>query len=114
MIDTYTEFWDFYVREHSKPATRLLHFVGTLLGLLLLSYFVATGRWYLFLIFPLVGYAFAWFAHFVVEKLAVGGRTKTTVHRLDVNEHVREVARLMSGEGVTESSLQMARELIGN
>ena len=68
MIDTYTEFWDFYVREHSKPATRLLHFVGTLLGLLLLSYFVATGRWYLFLIFPLVGYAFAWFAHFVIEK----------------------------------------------
>jgi len=68
MIETYPEFWDFYVREHSKPLTRTLHFVGTSLGLILLIYFAATGRWYLFLIFPVVGYAFAWFAHFVVEK----------------------------------------------
>ena len=36
MITTYREFWDFYVQEHSKPATRGLHFVGTSLGLLLL------------------------------------------------------------------------------
>jgi len=68
MIETYSEFWDFYVQEHSKPMTRVLHFVGTALGLILLAYFAATGRWYLFLIFPLVGYAFAWFAHFAVEK----------------------------------------------
>ena len=68
MIENYSEFWDFYVQEHSKPMTRLLHFVGTALGLILLVYFAATGRWYLFLIFPVVGYAFAWFAHFVVEK----------------------------------------------
>jgi hypothetical protein len=67
-IANYPEFWDFYVREHSKPVTRALHFVGTALGLALLAYFVATGRWYFFLIFPVVGYAFAWFAHFVVEK----------------------------------------------
>lgn len=68
MITTYAEFWDFYVQEHSKPLTRALHFIGTTAGLALLIYFVATGRWYLFFIFPLIGYAFAWFAHFVVEK----------------------------------------------
>jgi len=68
MISRYDEFWDFYVREHSKPLTRFLHFAGTSLGIALLIYFIATGRWYLFLIFPIVGYAFAWFAHFVVEK----------------------------------------------
>lgn len=68
VISTYAEFWDFYVQEHSKPFTRLLHFVGTSLGIALLGYFVATGRWYLFMIFPVVGYGFAWFAHFVVEK----------------------------------------------
>ena len=67
-IADYAEFWDFYVREHSRPATRALHFVGTSLGLALMFYFIATSRWYLFLIFPVVGYAFAWFAHFVVEK----------------------------------------------
>ncbi len=68
MIETYGEFWDFYVREHSKPLTRALHFVGTTLGIALLVYFIAIGRWYLFPAFPVAGYAFAWFAHFVVEK----------------------------------------------
>jgi len=67
-IKTYSEFWDFYVREHSKPLTRALHLVGTTLGLTLLIYFIATGRWYFFPVFLIVGYAFAWFAHFVVEK----------------------------------------------
>ncbi|HMO81217.1 MAG TPA: DUF962 domain-containing protein [Pyrinomonadaceae bacterium] len=67
-INNYSEFWDFYVREHSKPLTRLLHFIGTTLGLALLVWFVATGRWYFFPLFLVVGYAFAWFAHFVVEK----------------------------------------------
>lgn len=68
MIKTYTEFWDFYVKEHSKPLTRLLHLIGTTLGIALLIYFIATGRWYFFPLFFVVGYAFAWFAHFVVEK----------------------------------------------
>jgi len=68
MIRTYDEFWQFYVREHSKPLTRGLHFVGTTLGFALLIYFTATGRWYFFPVFLIVGYAFAWFAHFVVEK----------------------------------------------
>lgn len=68
MIDNYSDFWDFYVQEHSKPLTRALHFAGTMLGLALLVWFVATGRWYYFPLFFVVGYAFAWFAHFVVEK----------------------------------------------
>ena len=67
-IDNYPEFWDFYVSEHSKPLTRYLHFVGTSLGILLLFYFLGQG---MFLYIPLcfvVGYAFAWFSHFFVEK----------------------------------------------
>lgn len=68
MLRTYAEFWDFYVAEHSKPLTRILHFAGTTLGIALLIYFVASGRWYFFPLFFVVGYAFAWFAHFVVEK----------------------------------------------
>jgi hypothetical protein len=51
MITNYDEFWDFYVQEHSKPMTRVLHFAGTSLGIILLVWFVSTGRWYFF---PLV------------------------------------------------------------
>jgi len=50
--------------------------------------------------------------HFVVEKSEQGNRTVTRVRRLTMEEHTREVAKLMSGEIITESSLQMARELI--
>jgi hypothetical protein len=67
-LSSYADFWDFYVREHSRPLTRLLHLIGTTLGLGLFVYFVATGRWYFFPVFFVVGYAFAWFSHFVVEK----------------------------------------------
>ena len=68
MIESYAEFWDFYVLEHSKPLTRILHFIGTSLGIILLVWFIARGTWYYFPLFLVVGYAFAWFAHFFVEK----------------------------------------------
>src|SRR5256885_14976191 len=68
MITKYDQFWDFYVQEHSKPMTRLLHFVGTSLGLILLVWAIWSGRWYLFPLFFATGYAFAWFAHFVIER----------------------------------------------
>lgn len=65
---SYDEFWAFYLSEHSKTMTRVLHFAGTTIGLVLLVYFAATGRWYYFPLFFVVGYAFAWFAHFAVER----------------------------------------------
>jgi len=68
MITNYNEFWDFYVQEHSKPLTRFLHFAGTTLGLVLLAWFVWNRMWLYIPLCLLVGYAFAWFAHFVVEK----------------------------------------------
>ncbi|MEZ5307771.1 MAG: DUF962 domain-containing protein [Pyrinomonadaceae bacterium] len=67
-ISNYEEFWDFYLLEHSKPMTRYLHFVGTMLGMVLLVIFVRQGA---FLKIPLclvVGYGFAWFSHFFIEK----------------------------------------------
>lgn len=68
MITNYDDFWDFYVREHSKPLTRVLHFIGTSLGIVLLVWLIWRGTWYYFPLCFITGYAFAWFAHFVVEK----------------------------------------------
>lgn len=66
-IIKYAEFWDFYVSEHANPLNRLLHFVGTSLAIVLLIWFVASGK---FLFIPLCfvcGYGFAWAGHFFVE-----------------------------------------------
>lgn len=67
-ITNYTEFWDFYVSEHSHPLNRLVHFAGTSLGMVLLVWVLSTGK---FLYLPLClvcGYGFAWFGHFMIEK----------------------------------------------
>ncbi|MBA3631402.1 MAG: DUF962 domain-containing protein [Acidobacteria bacterium] len=66
-IENYHEFWDFYVREHSEPLTRYLHFIGTSLGIILLVWFIVRGTWYYFPLCLIVGYAFAWISHFFVE-----------------------------------------------
>jgi len=57
----FEEFWPFYLGEHSLPATRQFHFLGTTVGLVLLSF----GQW---IAAPIVAYGCAWAGHFVFEK----------------------------------------------
>lgn len=51
--------------------------------------------------------------HFAVEKSESKQRTSSTIRKLAEEERIQEVARLLSGEEVTETSLNGARELIG-
>jgi len=67
-LTTFREFWPFYVREHSRPLTRGLHYVGTAGVIACFVAAVATGRWALFALMPVFGYGFAWGAHFFVQK----------------------------------------------
>ena len=66
--DTFAEFWPFYLREHSRPATRTLHYIGTALVIALAVLAVASGTWWLLVALPVAGYFFAWIAHFRVER----------------------------------------------
>ena len=52
-------------------------------------------------------------AHYRVEKIVKGKRAVTRVFRLSEDERVLEVARLLSGEDVTQASISGAKELIG-
>jgi NADH-quinone oxidoreductase subunit H len=40
---SFSEFWPFYVAEHSRPGTRVLHLIGTTLGVALVIYFIASS-----------------------------------------------------------------------
>lgn len=60
-FDNFEAFWPFYLGEHRLPATRQFHFLGTTVGLVLLSF----GQW---IAAPVVAYACAWVGHFVFEK----------------------------------------------
>ena len=65
---SFQEFWPFYVSEHSKPETRLLHALGTTVGTACAMGLVLTGRWRLLPLALIPGYGAAWFSHFVIEK----------------------------------------------
>jgi hypothetical protein len=67
-IATFREFWPFYVREHRKPITRALHFIGSTFVLALVATALVTGRLWLLAAMPVVGYGFAWIGHFGFEK----------------------------------------------
>jgi hypothetical protein len=67
-IATFREFWPYYVREHRKPITRALHFIGSTLVLAFVAAAVVTGRTWLLAVTPVVGYGFAWVGHFGFEK----------------------------------------------
>lgn len=72
MTDTrytsFAEFWPFYLREHARPGTRALHYIGTTLVVGLAVAMVATREWWLLAALPVAGYVFAWVAHFGHEK----------------------------------------------
>ena len=67
-IETYEEFWAFYVGEHRSPTNRVLHYIGTATGLVLILYALVTATWWCILLAPLVGYGHAWVGHFLIEK----------------------------------------------
>jgi len=67
-IPTFEEFWPFYVSQHSKYGTRLFHFIGTSLGLILFAAAVLTLRPFLVLWALVAAYGFAWIGHFFIEK----------------------------------------------
>jgi hypothetical protein len=65
---TFKDFYPYYIEEHSKPKTKLLHFIGTSISLFFLVQLVSTFD-PIYLIYALLsGYGFAWIAHFFIEK----------------------------------------------
>jgi len=67
-IASYAEFWPYYLREHARPGTRLVHVIGTVAGVLLLLWAILRGPLWLLLLVPVVGYGFAWASHFAIER----------------------------------------------
>ncbi|MFO0613406.1 MAG: DUF962 domain-containing protein [Polyangiaceae bacterium] len=67
-IESFEKFWPFYVREHSKKATRVLHFVGTTSAAAVLGAAIATRNPKLIPLALVAGYGPAWISHFFIEK----------------------------------------------
>ena len=66
-LASYSDFWPFYLNQHSKPETRRLHYVGRALALALLACALATLSGWMLLAAIVSGYAFAWLSHAFLE-----------------------------------------------
>ena len=51
-------------------------------------------------------------SHFRIEKQIKSKRTHSTIHQLEHEERVEELARMSSGETITDASLEHAREML--
>lgn len=66
-IETYADFWPYYLQEHSKPRTRAIHYLGTALSLGGIAGAVVTGNPWFVLGAAVGGYGPAWIGHFFIE-----------------------------------------------
>ncbi|MEN9984276.1 MAG: hypothetical protein RI918_2245 [Pseudomonadota bacterium] len=64
---SFSEFYPFYLSEHSHQTSRRLHFAGTSIGFLCIVAAILTRQPVLILYGVIQGYAFAWVGHFFFE-----------------------------------------------
>ncbi len=67
-IQTYSEFYQYYLTEHKNKTSRILHFIGTFLVFVLLVIAIVEGWGWKWILVPVVGYGFAWIGHAFFEK----------------------------------------------
>jgi DNA repair protein RecN (Recombination protein N) len=51
--------------------------------------------------------------HFLVKKEVITGRTQTVISKLDSEERVKEIARLLGGRIISQKAVAHAREMLG-
>lgn len=67
-FQSFAEFYPYYLSEHTDPRCRALHYMGSTLVIALLVFAIVTGRYATLWLLPIVGYGFAWFGHFFIER----------------------------------------------
>lgn len=67
-IQTFSEFWPYYLSEHRLRKCRALHYVGTACASLVILAILMTGKLALIPLALVAGYGPAWIAHFFIEK----------------------------------------------
>ena len=66
-IESFGEFWTYYLREHSRPETRALHIAGTSITGASLAAWLATHQGKYLGLALVGGYGLAWLGHLMFE-----------------------------------------------
>ena len=62
------EYYQHYLKLHTHPKCRLMHFIGIWFTIVYLSLVILNSAWFGLLLAPFVVYPFAWTGHYVFEK----------------------------------------------
>ena len=66
-LNSFAEFYPFYLSEHQNKICRGLHYTGSLLVIALLLFALLTQQFVYLWLLPVIGYGFAWVGHFFIE-----------------------------------------------
>ena len=66
-FESFAKLYPYYLREHSNPNCRRLHYVGSILAVSALALTFFASPWWA-LAAPFAGYGFAWVSHAKIEK----------------------------------------------
>ena len=101
-FQTFADFWPYYLREHSRPATRVLHAAGTTVSTVLLIALLIARKWAWLPVPFLVGYG-VWSIQQINERkeeaLAAAALARTNEHK----------AHDLSRRAIAQSMLVRAR-----
>lgn len=67
-LQSFAEFWPYYLAEHRLPSCRALHYFGTSAATLGLITLLALGAYPWLWLVLVLGYGPAWIGHFLIEK----------------------------------------------
>ena len=65
---TYDEFWPLYLKAHGRRSCRILHYIGTGMGVLGVVLLLLSGIFWLVPAIIVAGYGFAWTGHYLFEQ----------------------------------------------
>ena len=65
---SFKDFYPYYLSEHKLKINKIMHAMGSLIGLSFLIYILVIEQYKFIPVSFLFGYAFAWIGHFFFEK----------------------------------------------
>ena len=67
-ILSFADFYPYYISQHKIPLNRLCHNIGSVLSISVFVVSIYKNMFFIMFLSPLLGYAFAWYGHFAIEK----------------------------------------------
>ena len=67
-LKKFNDFWKVYVLAHQNKKNRVMHFLATLISIIMGGAFAYTQKFIFLILMPFASYSFAWIGHLMHER----------------------------------------------